>query len=108
VSRLRPQPAAGATCLEDRMMSPDELAEIRRAVADFDDDSLDDAWADAEAAPGLFMGITRTMIRTYGDGRQPETEWTARASDADGHDVMVVGPSPAGALRALARQLRTD
>lgn len=72
-----------------------------------DHDSIDAAWAEAEAAlPEGWMGPsfaeqTEGTWRAY-VSRRP----TARRREAPPEIVTVVGPTPAAALRALAAKLR--
>jgi len=69
-------------------------------------DSLDAAWAEAEAVlPGWF--VARLILLRLPTRRRPLWEASAVQALADGNGVVSeIADSPAAALRALAEKLR--
>ena len=70
-------------------------------------DSLDAAWAEAEAAlandrPGIRQGFVEMLNRT---ARYDAERWSASGMTDQG-GWIAFGPTPAAALRALAAKLR--
>ena len=68
-------------------------------------DSLDAAWAEAEAA--LPEGWRLASLLSPGDYSFDERGWEMHAQNEDGKTRRAHGPTPAAALRALAEKLRT-
>jgi hypothetical protein len=70
-------------------------------------ESLDDAWAEAEAAlpEGWAWGHVQLLVDD--DGTNPE--WQALVGCPSTNETeSALGPSPAAALRALAEKLREE
>lgn len=73
-------------------------------------DSLDAAWAEAEAALPEGVAFTLTRAATPSDGRPTAYYATADPiySSAIRSKMQISGPTPAAALRALAARLRGE
>ena len=71
-------------------------------------DSLDAAWAEAEAAmPAGWFGPAIGPTKTWSGVEAPETKWSASVSGPTPNDRRIaVAATPATALRALASALR--
>jgi hypothetical protein len=84
-------------------VSPAVIA-IRRTIQDVTADSLDAAWAEAEAA--LLEGGYISML----GHQRPDSVWVVQAQVPGratfGNTLTEVGSTPAAALRALAAKLR--
>jgi hypothetical protein len=95
------------------VLNHEEWAALRSWLGEFDDgwlrrlqalpDSLDAAWAEAEAA--LPDDMAMYGVQHVFQDIEADPKWEAQAGDLI-HTVEDYGPTPAAALRALAAKLR--
>jgi hypothetical protein len=69
-------------------------------------DSLDAAWADAEAAADALGWILHSVVHLDPALSETGSEWRAKAGTKQAVRIVVDGPTPSAALRVLAAKIK--